>query len=178
MGIEDYSIKLVNWSSEDEPFIQEVYRLLKDQENKIFDLVCGNKDYVLDYTEQSIKNGMVFIALDKDNSPCGFFMLDDVVGYKNNIHSCNLHCAIGKRSWGKNSRLICKRFLDYLADNFPPIKRLVASVPQHNFVVVKLLKDMGFKHEGTLKSNLVFPDKFGNEKYYDELIYTIVREDI
>lgn len=178
MAVNTYTIKKVNWSIADEPFIQEVYRLLKDQENKIFDLVCGNKDFVLDYTEQSIKEGLVFIALDSNGIPCAFFMLEDIQPYKNHIHKCNLHCAIGKRSWGKNSRLICRSFLGYLEDNLPPIKRLVASVPQHNFGVVKLLKDMGFKHEGTLKSSLVFPDKFGNEKYYDELVYTIVREDI
>lgn len=178
MAINGFTIKVVNWTQEDEEYIQEVYRLFKDQENKIFDLTYGSKDTILDYVERAIKDGLVFIILGDDGVPCGFTMLSELKPYKGIVASCNLHCAIGKRSWGRKSREIGKAFLQYLREELPPIKRLVASVPQHNFGVVKLLKDLGFRHEGTLKSNLIFPDKFGNEKYYDELIYAIVREDI
>lgn len=178
MAIEDYTIKIVEWTPAHEAYIQEVYRLLKDQENKIFDLTYGSKSTILDYVERSIKDGLVFIIIDNTGMPCGFTMLSELKRYKGIVSSCNLHCAIGKRSWGKKSREIGRAFLKYLEDNYLPIKRLVASVPQHNFGVVKLLKDLGFRHEGTLRSNLIFEDKYGNEKYYDELVYSIIREDI
>lgn len=178
MGVDNkFEIKILSWNKWNEPYIQEVFRLLKDQENKIFDLSYGSKDTILDYVQRIIVEGNVFVILE-DGKVVASMMLDDLKFYKDRYLSCNLHCVIRKHSWGKKSREICRWFLDYLRDEFVPIKRLVASVPQHNFGIVKLLKDMGFKHEGTLRSNLIFPDKYGNEKYYDELVYSIVREDI
>lgn len=177
MAVKKFDIKVVSWNIWNEKYIQEVYRLLKEQENKIFDLTFGSKDNIMDYVQRAVTEGNVFVILE-DGEVVACMMLDDIKPYKDHYHSCSLHCAIGKRSWGKKSREICREYLDYLRDEYIPIKRLVASVPQHNFGIVKLLKDMGFKLEGCLKHNLAYPDKYGNEKYYDELVYTIVREDI
>lgn len=173
----EFKCELVEWVPEHEAYISEVYRLLKDQENKIFDLSVGDMD-VMDYVEYHVQKNAVYVIIDSEDKVCAFFMLENIKPYKEIILSADLHCAIGKRSWGKKSRLVIKSMLDYLEEFLPPLKRLVASVPQHNFGVVKLLKDSGFKHEGTLRSNLIFKNKQGEEKYYDELVYSIVREDV
>lgn len=174
-----YRCVQVEWKAEHEDYIAEVYRLLKDQENKIFDLVYGIKN-IMDYVEFRIKDedSIVVVSLDSNNKVCAFFMLCNIVPYKDHIHSCEVHCAVGKRSWGKTSRVIGKCFIEYLANNVKPIKRITASVPQHNFGVIKLLKDLGLKHEGTLKEDLVFFNKNGEERYYDSLLYSLLRKDI
>lgn len=173
----EYNVVQVKWTPDHEKYISEVYRLLRDQETRIFDLSYGDRD-ILDYIEYHLQKDMIYVILDNENNVCAFFMLEDIKPYKEIIIRAELHCAVGKRSWGKKSRELGKAMLDYLNNNLPPLKRLVASVPQQNFGVIKLLKDLGFKHEGTLKQNLVYLDKNNKEKYYDELMYSIVREDI
>lgn len=173
----DYRAIKVEWIPEHEEYLSEVYRMLKDQENKIFDLSYGDVD-VMDYVEYHSQKDDIYVIINNDDVICAFFMLENKRSYKDIIIKADLHCAVRKHCWGKRSRELGRYMLDYLKDNLPTLKRLVASVPQHNFGVVKLLKDLGFKHEGTLKSNLVFKNKLGEEKYYDELIYSKVREDI
>ena len=175
--LKQYNIIQVLWTPEHEYYISEIYRLLKDQENKIFDLSFGDAD-VMDYVEYHVQKNAIYVIINNEDIVCGFFMLEKIRPYKDIILSADLHCAVSKRCWGKKSRELGRAMLDYLRSNLPPLKRLVASVPQHNFGVVKLLKDLGFKHEGTLKSNLVYKNKYNEDKYYDELIYSIVREDI
>ena len=175
--LKQYNIIQVLWTPEHEYYISEIYRLLKDQETRIFDLSYGHRD-ILNYVEYHLQKNQIYVIIDNENYVCAFFMLENLKPYKDIILKADLHCAVGKRSWGKKSRELGKCMLDYLKDNLPPLKRLVASVTQQNFGVIKLLKDLGFKHEGTLKQNLVYLDKYNKEKYYDELIYTIVREDI
>ena len=174
---DNFSCVKVEWNPDNEKYIAEVYRLLKDQENKIFDLSFGDSD-IMDYVEYNVQKNSIYVIINNEDVVCAFFMLEDIKPYKEIILSANLHCAISKRCWGKKSRELGQSMLEYLRSNLPPLKRLVASVPQHNFGVVKLLKDLGFKHEGTLKSNLIYKNKYNEEKYYDELIYSIVREDI
>lgn len=175
--LKQYNIIQVQWIPEHEYYVSEVYRLLKDQETRIFDLSYGKRD-ILDYVEYHLQNNIIYVIIDNEDRVCAFFMLENIKPYKNIIIRADLHCAVGKHSWGKRSRELGRYMLEYLKDNLPPLKRLVASVPQQNFGVIKLLKDLGFKHEGTLKQNLVYLDKYNKEKYYDELIYSIVREDI
>ena len=59
-----------------------------------------------------------------------------------------------------------------MEENWYPINRIEAFVPSHNFGVIKLLKDVGFTIEGTLKNRLIYKDKNGNEKYYNQLVYS------
>jgi len=173
----DYKAIEVEWTPEHEKYISEVYRLLKDQENKIFDLSVGDMN-IMDYVQYHVQKNKIYVIIDNEDVVCAFFMLEHIKPIGNIILSAELHCAVRKHCWGKRSRDLGQYMLDYLKENLPPLKRLVAFVPQHNFGVVKLLKDLKFKHEGTLKSNLVFKNKLGQEKYYDELIYSIIREDI
>lgn len=176
--VDDYQVELIEWSKDFQEEIKEVYTMLKDQENKIFDLSFYDtfKTDIMGYTEDAIRNNMVFV-IKKDNDICGFFMFEDPRYYKDIILSVNTHCAVRKKYWGRQSREVCKAMDDYLTNNMR-IKRLVASIPQHGYGVIKLLKDIGFKHEGTQKKALIFEDKYGKEKYYDELIYTKIREDL
>ena len=53
-----------------------------------------------------------------------------------------------------------------------PIKRMEAYVPSNNFGIIKLLKDVGFKIEGTLRNRLIYRDKNNNPKLYNELLYS------
>lgn len=175
--VSEYRCVEIEWTPSHEKYIGEVYRLLKDQENKIFDLSIGDIN-VMDYVEYHSQKNSIYVIIDNEDEVCAFFMLEHIRPYNDIILSADLHCAVRKHCWGKRSRELGRYMLEYLKENLPPLKRLVASVPQHNFGVVKLLKDLGFKHEGTLKSNLIYRNKYNDEKYYDELIYSIVREDI
>ncbi len=53
-----------------------------------------------------------------------------------------------------------------------PVKRMEAFVPSNNFGIIKLLKDVGFKIEGTLKNRLVYNNKDGVPTLYNELVYS------
>ena len=64
----------------------------------------------------------------------------------------------------KNVKTYFKLIYHYLFTNYN-IKKVIAQVPQCGYGVIKLLKDIGFKHEGTLKQALLFLDKNNKPKY-------------
>ena len=97
--------------------------------------------------------------------------------FKDIIIRTDVHTAVRKKYWGKQSREIMNLFKSYLLTNYK-IKKLIASVPQCGYGVIKLLKDIGFKHEGTIKQALLFKDKNDIPKFYDELIYSFTNEDL
>lgn len=157
--------------------IEEIYRMLKDQERRIFDLPFYDcKGNVMDYVLSNVKKGGIFV-IKKHNNVCAFFMLEDPKTFGNIITRCKVHIAIRKSYWGKPSREICNVFKDYLTKHYY-IKKIIAEVPQCGYGVIKLLKDLGFKHEGTLKDGTMYLDKNNKPKFYDELIYSLTREDI
>lgn len=172
-----YEVIRVRWSPEYQEDITEIYRMFKDQERRIFDLTTyfdgGN---VMDLVELMCEEDFVFL-IKKDGIPCAVFVLDNLRVYNTIITRVNIHCAIRRRYWGAEAREICKMFRQYLHDNYV-IKKIVAEVPQCGYGVIKLLKDMGFKHEGTMKDATLYSDKNGNPKFYDALIYSLTREDI
>ena len=172
-----YEVIQVKWEPQFQNDIQEIYRMFKDQERKIFPLTTYDEGTtIMDMVELILNDDTVFLI--KDNKvPCGVFILEDAEIYKNIITRVNIHCAIRRPFWGTKAREICKLFRQYLHDNFL-IKKLVAEVPQCGYGVIKLLKDMGFKHEGTMKEATLYNDKNGNPKFYDALIYSLTREDI
>lgn len=172
-----YTIVQIDFSPTYKKEIEEIYRMLKDQENKIFDLswydMGGN---LFDYIEAMIKENAVFITM-KDDDICAFFILENPRVYKDIITRTEVHTAVRKKYWGKPSRDIMNTFKDYLFSRFK-IKKIIAQVPQCGYGVIKLLKDIGFKHEGTLKQSLLFKDKTDTPKFYDELIYSLTNEDL
>ena len=175
----EYQVYQITWEPRYEKEIQEIYRMCKDQETKIFDLTFYEQyQNVMDYVEIAIKSGGMFVVKNNEDDICAFFTFDsnsDTFGEI--ITKANIHTAIRRKYWGKTSRDICKEFLDYLAKNYY-IKKIIAEVPQCGYGVIKLLKDLGFIHEGTLKQCLLYKDKNGKPKWYDQLIYSLTRKDL
>lgn len=174
-----YKIIQLRWLPIYEKEIQEVYRMLKDQEKKIFDLAWHDKyndNSIMNIIERNIKLGQIFVATYNDEV-AGMVMLTEPQTFGDLIVTVNVHTAIRKKFWGKPSREILKQIKEYLDTNFK-IKKIIASVPQCGYGVIKLLKDLGFKHEGTLKQACLYPDKNDKPKFYDKLIYSSTREDL
>lgn len=170
-----YEVTRVQWTPERESDIKEIYRMFKDQERKIFDLTAIDESNVMDIVEYSIMEDTVFIVK-SDDIACACFIVENPAMFKGQLIKANLHCVIRKAFWGKESRNICKAFLDFMDKYFSPIK-LTAYVPQCGYGIIKLLKDMGFVHEGTLKKARLYLDKNNQPKLYDELIYSRNRMD-
>lgn len=172
-----YNIIKVSWSPAYSKEIEEIYRMLRDQEHKIFDLSWYDMGGdLLNYVEARIKEDAVFV-ITKDDDICAFFILENPRLFQDIITRVDVHTAVRKKYWGKTSREIMNTFRDYLFSNYK-IKKVIASVPQCGYGVIKLLKDIGFRHEGTLKQALLFLDKNNKPKYYDELIYSLTNEEI
>ena len=172
-----YNIIKVSWSPAYSKEIEEIYRMLRDQEHKIFDLSWYDMGGdLLNYVEARIKEDAVFV-ITKDDDICAFFILENPRLFQNVITRVDVHTAVRKKYWGKTSREIMNTFKDYVFSNYK-IKKVIASVPQCGYGVIKLLKDIGFRHEGTLKQALLFLDKNNKPKYYDELIYSLTNEEI
>lgn len=172
-----YNIIKVSWSPAYSKEIEEIYRMLRDQEHKIFDLSWYDMGGdLLNYVEARIKEDAVFV-ITKDDDICAFFILENPRLFQDTITRVDVHTAVRKKYWGKTSREIMNTFRDYLFSNYK-VKKVIASVPQCGYGVIKLLKDIGFKHEGTLKQALLFLDKNNKPKYYDELIYSLTNEEI
>lgn len=173
-----YNIYTIEWSPEYEKEIEAIYKMFKDQEHRIFDLTAyDNGGTVMDMVQRTIEEDRVFVVASDNGDIMASFILEDAVMFQDIITEVKLHCAIRRQYWGKMSRDICKSFKDIL-DTHYKIKKLIAEVPQCKYGIIKLLKDIGFVHEGTLKECLLYPDKNNVPKWYDKLIYTSTRRDI
>ena len=170
-----YEVTRVQWTPDRETDIKEIYRMFKDQERKIFDLTAIDTSNVMDIVEYAIMEDTVFIVK-ADDIACACFIVENPAMYQGRLIKANLHCVIRKAFWGKESRNICKAFLDFMDKYFAPLK-LTAFVPQCGYGIIKLLKDMGFVHEGTMKKSRLYLDKNNQPKLYDELIYSRNRMD-
>ena len=155
--------------------VKEVYRLHKEQANKLFDLSSGVKtdEDVLYVIKKTIEDDVVLIAIDRENSRyAGCLIFDNIRVFNDEIISCGIHLVISKRYWGKESRRIIRDCYSYIKENFKPIKRMECNVPSNNFGIIKLLKDVGFKIEGTMKNRLVFNNRHNVPTVYNELLYS------
>ena len=172
-----YEVIQVKWEPNYQDDIKEIYRMFKDQERKIFPLTSfDDGTNVMDMIEYIITEDYVFL-IKENGTPCATFVLDNPYTFQDIITKINIHTAIRRPYWGTKAREICRYFVQFLNDTFL-IKKLIAQVPQCGYGVIKLLKDLGFKHEGTMKEATLYKDKNGNPKFYDELIYSLTREDI
>ena len=170
-----YEVTRVQWTPDRESDIKEIYRMFKDQERKIFDLTAIDSSNVMDIVEYAIMEDTVFIVK-ADDIACACFIVENPAMYQGRLIKANLHCVIRKAFWGKESRNICKAFLDFMDKYFAPLK-LTAFVPQCGYGIIKLLKDMGFVHEGTMKKSRLYLNKNNEPTLYDELIYSRNRMD-
>lgn len=165
----------VTLEPEDYDKIKEVYRLHKEQFNKLFDLTdwVKSEDDLITLIQDRIKYGEVLLAIDTDNGNyAGCISFCDMRIYNDRIIDIVVHPVISKRYWGKLSRKLIEDCYKFVEENWLPINRVTAKVPSQSFGVIKLLKDLGFKIEGTLNNYYIFKDKNGNEKYYNQLIYS------
>lgn len=172
-----YSIYPVFWSNEYMGDIEYIYQMYKDQERRIFDLsIYTDGGTVLDRVQDAIQNDVVFIVKNDENI-VATFTLEDAIMFGDIIVEMKFHMAVRRTHWGKESRAICKAIKEYLLKRYN-FKKIICEVPQCKYGVIKLLKDMGLKHEGTLKSCLPYLDKNNVPKWYDKLIYTLTNEEI
>lgn len=155
--------------------VKEVYRLHKEQFNKLFDLSSWVKtdDDLINMIKDRIEYDEVLLAIDTTTGRyAGCITFHDVRVCDDTIVDAEVHPVVSKRYWGQSSRDLIEDAYKFVETNWLPINRLTARVPSHNFGVIKLLKDVGFKVEGTLKDYYVFKDKNGENKYYNQLIYS------
>lgn len=175
-----FAIKTLEWTLSDEPLIDEMVDMFEAQKRKIFDITFwetgGN---IRNFCSSCVIDDVVFAVKDKETDHlAAVFILENIRPYKNMIINANLHCVVNKKYWGKTSREICELFKEYLNNNWH-IYKLTACVPQCCYGVIKLLKDIGFKHESTCKKCLLYYDKDHKPKLYDNLIYGLqFKEDI
>lgn len=172
-----YSIYPVFWSNEYMGEIEYIYQMYKDQEGRIFSLDAYQDGSLMDLIQEMIEQDLVFVVVNSTGEVMANFILSDVYKYKDIIIEAHVHCAVRRKFWGKEARRICREFRKFVESNFK-IKKVIAEVPQCKYGVIKLIKDMGMVHEGTIKECMLYNDKKGQPKWYDKLIYTITRKDI
>ena len=172
-----YSIYPIDWTPGYANEIEAVYQMMKDQEHRIFDLTHYNNGTIMDIVQDTITNDTVLVVTSNSGDIMASFILENAIMFQDIITEVNLHCAIRRKYWGKEARNICNAMIEYLNENLR-IKKMIAEVPQCKYGIIKLLKDIGLVNEGTLKECLLYPDKNGNPKWYDKLIYTLTRKDI
>lgn len=170
-----YDFVEVTLEPEDYEKVKEVYRLHKEQANKIFSLSSGitTDEDIMECIRDNILDNIVMLAVDTTNNKYAAMIgCDDVVVMDNKIVNMKCHIVVSKKYWGPESRKIIFDWFDYIKRNMKPINRLEAFVPSHNFGIIKLLKDVGFEIEGTLKNRVVYKNKNGVPTYYNELVYS------
>lgn len=176
----EFDFVVVKYNEDYYEYIEEIYRLHKDQKRRIFDLACGisTDDDIMDYVEDIISKGdsIVFAVVDKSNNKVAAVVILDEIRMSNDvIVRTNVHLVVGRQYWGKTSRDVLNQFFDKMDREFvKKIVRYEAYIPSNNFGLIKLLKDIGVKCEGTLKRRLAFNNKHGEPTLYDELIFSRV----
>ena len=76
-----YDFIEVTLDNDNYKFIKEIYRLYKEQANKIFDLACGisTDEDIMDYIKNNIEYNITLLGIDTTNGEyAGVVVLDDV----------------------------------------------------------------------------------------------------
>lgn len=170
-----YDFIQVTLEPEDYEKVKEVYRLHKEQKRILFNLSSGitTDEEIMECLKDAIENEIVMLAIDTETGKyAGMVGFDNIKIYNDEIISMGCHIVISKRYWGPESRKIIFDCYKYLDENMKPIKRLEAFVPSNAYGIIKLLKDVGFKIEGTLKNRLVYNNKNDVPTLYNELVYS------
>lgn len=169
----------LKFTNEYQKYIQEIFAMIKDQFKKEYDLTAiedednPNKT-ILDNLEVTIKEGAGFAAIDtKFDTVAGYVELDEARFYGDVMVDVKVHPIFRKAYWGPHTREIARAMVNKLTKCYN-INRITCEAPQIAYGCIKLLKDVGFRHEGTLRDSSVYRDKNGNPKYYDTLIYGLL----
>lgn len=170
-----YDFVEVTLEPDDYEKVKEVYRLHKEQASKIFSLSSGvtSDEDIMEVIKNDIENNIILLAIDLTNGRySAAITFDNIQMFDGDIINMGVHIVVGKRYWGFESRKIIFDAYEYLKENMKPIKRLEAFVPSNNFGIIKLLKDVGFKIEGTLKNRVVYKNKNNIPTMYNILVYS------
>lgn len=170
-----YDFVQVTLEPEDYEKVKEVYRLHKEQARILFSLTSGIKtdEDIMELIKDVIDREIVMLAIDTTNGKyAGMIGLDDIKMHDGNIISIGCHIIVNKKYWGPESRKIVFDWYKYAEENMKPIKRYEAFVPSNAYGIIKLLKDVGFKIEGTLKNRVMYYNKDNVPTLYNELVYS------
>ena len=170
-----YDFVEVTLEPDDYEKVREVYRLHKEQASKIFSLSSGisSDEDIMECIKNDIENNIILLAVDKETGRySAAITFDNITIFNNEIANMGVHIVVGKRYWGPESRKIIFDAYEYIKNNMKPIKRLEAFVPSNNFGIIKLLKDVGFKIEGTLRNRIIYKNKNGIPTPYNILVYS------
>lgn len=170
-----YDFVRVTLEPEDYEKVKEVYRLHKEQARILFNLTSGikNDEDIMELLKDVIENDIVLLAIDLNTGKYSAMIgLENIRVFEDEIVSMQCHIVVGKKYWGKESRNIIFDFYKWLEDNMKPVKRLEAFVPSNAYGIIKLLKDVGFKIEGTLKNRIMYNNRDNVPTLYNELVYS------
>lgn len=170
-----YDFVQVTLEPEDYEKVKEVYRLHKEQKRLLFSLSSGisTDEEIMECLKDAIENEIVLLAIDTTTGKyAGMIGLDNIKIYGDEILSMGCHLVVSKRYWGPESRKIIFDWYAYIEENMKPVRRLEAFVPSNAYGIIKLLKDVGFKIEGTLRNRLIYPNKDDVPTMYNELVYS------
>lgn len=170
-----YDFVRVTLEPEDYEKVKEVYRLHKEQSRILFSLSSGisSDEDIMKLIKDVVANEIVILAIDTTTGKYSAMIgLDNIKMFDEEILSMGCHIVVRKKYWGPESRRIVFDFYEWLKDNMKPVKRLEAFVPSNAYGVIKLLKDVGFKIEGTLKNRVVYFNKDNKPTLYNELVYS------
>ena len=170
-----YDFVEVTLEPDDYEKVKEVYRLHKEQASKIFSLSSGitSDEDIMEVIKNDIENNIIILAIDTITGKySGAITFDNIQIYNGEIINMGVHIVVGKRYWGPESRKIIFDAYEYVKETMKPIRRLEAFVPSNNFGIIKLLKDVGFKIEGTLKNRVIYKNKNDIPTPYNILVYS------
>lgn len=126
-------------------------------------------DYLLGLLNS--QESMVIAILDEENEYLYGLVVFDGIRVTDDGNAAQLHVAVCKDLWGK---AILNIFRDML-DNFVMFNTLYCMLPAYCRPVISLVKKLGFKKTGYIPKALPYINIKGEEKMYDELIYTYLK---
>ena len=106
-----------------------------------------------------------WIILDSNNNFMGFVYLDNFVGNGEKLYCAELTTCFEKKAWGIYVRYSAKFFLKKCFDELG-LQKIKVQIYPDNFRVKKLLKDLGFVYESTLKNETVRLGKMQDIEVY------------
>jgi hypothetical protein len=170
-----YDFVQVTLEPEDYEKVKEVYRLHKEQKRILFNLSSGisSDEEIMECLKDAIENQIVLLAIDTTTGKYAAMIgCEDIRIFNDEIINMKCHIVVSKRYWGPESRKIIFDWYRFIEETMKPVRRLEAFVPSNAYGIIKLLKDVGFKIEGTLKNRLVYPNKDNVPTKYNELVYS------
>lgn len=128
-----------------------------------------NRDILSDYVLgliSSKESSIEGIFNDKEEYLYGMIVYDGM-RFSNDGNAAQLHLAVCKDLWGKVIFNMCNQILERTY-----FDTLYCMIPSYCRPTIALVKKLGFKKTGYIPKALPYKNIKGEEKMYDELIYT------